>query len=135
MTQVGEYAVLVRQFHDSLAKVIELGFGEDECDHVVSVMFDDLARKVTEGEKKRLPFMRAAAALPEQETPVEMIARVDKLLKYAERRACEVLPRKKQSSVIFPFLTTLGVSGGIFLVACHLARLAPGFLRDAGLIS
>ena len=132
MDRKQEHVVGIVRFRHGLAKVVELGYGNDECEHVVMVMFEDLVRQVVPcSERDKLTFA-LPIKLPEKEnTYANLLLLATELLDFAENNAAALNGKSGRCPLIFPFLTTLGISGGMFLIAFHVARLAPLLLQHS----
>lgn len=128
MTEKEEHRNVVEQFSNGLTKVVELGYGDDECDPAVTVMFEELVRKVVPQDHiDRLPFKMPSAQRPEQNTHAYLLARSVDLERFVERikHADSVKP---ESPILFPFLATLALSGGLFILVAQTTRLAAHYL-------
>lgn len=115
----------VLQFHSSLARVVELGYGDDECEQGILVMFDDVVRQVVpRGRQRELPFRLPFRPPEGRNTYAHML--------HCTSEVCCLLEHEPpKRPVVFPFVTTLAISGGVYLLAFHVARLAPTVLRHA----
>lgn len=111
------------QFRDGLAKVNHLGYGNDECERAILVMFDDLVRHVV---PRRMIHNYALST--DQSTCGELLVMATRVVDVVDT-ATAIRERKKGRAVVYPFVTTLGISGGTFLIAFHLAQLAPALFR------
>ncbi|MGD2111382.1 MAG: hypothetical protein PVI86_18545 [Phycisphaerae bacterium] len=119
----------VAQLRKCLSKVVELGYGEDECDQAILLMFEDVVRHtVPERESKVLSF-RLPLQLPKEKNDYAHLLRLTREVHhFAETWATQSENRPSRDTIVFPFLTTLGISGGVFMLAFHLARLVPSIL-------
>jgi|GEM_PF-6919187 len=136
MTDWQEQAQLVTKFQESLKRVVDLGFGGDECDPVVTVMFERLVRDaVRPQEVARLPFRLPAAHLGSEITHAKLLNQTTQLRRFIESGANDCNSPPKRDPIVFPFLTALGMAGGVFLLVFHIARLAPHLLERVGLLS
>ena len=116
----------VGHFRNSLAKIVDLGYGDDECEFVVTVMFEELVRQVVpDRERKKLSFRLPAHEFANQNTYKQLHTRVAEVARIVDRRGAARDGKPRRSAVLFPFMTTLGVSGGVFLLACYITRLVP----------
>ena len=132
MSRQQEHAEAIVRFRHGLAKVVELGYGNDECEHVVTVMFEDLVRQVVPcSERDRLTFTLPIKLPEEQNSYAHLLTLTTELLDFVENNAVALSGKFGRCPLIFPFLTTLGISGGMFLIAFHLARIAPIVLQRA----
>jgi len=124
MTDQQDQSGSVIHFRNSLAKIVELGYGNDECEFVVTVMFDELVRQVLpDRERRKLSFRLPMHQVASANTYAQLHTRAAEVARVIEHRAGDDQPRR--SPVLFPFMTTLGIAGGVFLLACHITRLAP----------
>lgn len=129
MSEQNEQSHMVEQFRESLSTVIDLGYGEDECDPVVTVMFERLVREsVASGDIKKLPFRLPATRLEHETTHAQLLKQATQLQRFVELSGQDESDGPRRSPVMFPFLTALGVSGGIFMLIFHITRLAPAVL-------
>lgn len=126
MTHQQEQAAAVAQFRNSLSKVVDLGYGDDECDNIVMTMFVELVRDIVPcTERDKLSFT-LPLVLPEgQNTHAHLLKLVTEFESLLESEVAAEARARIGRSFLFPFLTTLGVAGGMFLIAVHVARLAP----------
>jgi len=63
--------------------------------------------------------------VPNQNTYAQLHTRAVEVARLVESRAPARDAKPRRSPVLFPFMTTLGISGGVFLLACFITRLAP----------
>jgi hypothetical protein len=123
---------VVVHFHENLAKVVELGYGQDECERMVTVMFEDLVRQAVPcGQRDKLSFTLPLKASGKRHTYAHLLAQTTELVQFLESNPAARGRGHRRSPVVFPFLSTLGLAGGAFLLAFHLARLAPEVIRHA----
>jgi len=114
----------VAHFKNSLERIVELGYGEDPCEFVVSVMFEELVREVVpQRDRGKLSFKLPMTQFGGQNTYAQLHNRAVEVARYAERATMTEVP--KHSPVVFPFMTTLGIAGGVFMLAVHVTRLMP----------
>ena len=85
------------------------------------LIFDDLVRQVV---PRKMIHNHTLSA--DQSTCAEMLAMATKVVDVVDT-ARAIRESKRGRAVVYPFLTTLGISGGTFLVAFHLAQFAPAF--------
>ncbi len=129
MTRQQEQSCLVGQLCNSLEKVVERGYGGNECEHAVTIMFEDLARQVVPySERHRLSFTLPMMPPGDENTYAHLLTRATELLDFAESNPAAYGRKPRGAPLIFPFIATLGVSGGVYLLAFHVARLAPNVL-------
>ncbi len=132
MTQQQKHAAAVTNFRNGLLKVVDLGYGDDECESVVLIMFEDLVRQAVPcTDRDKLSFT-LPLSLPEGEnTHAHLLELATELESLAESEAVAEARARAGRCFLFPFLTTLGVAGGMFLLAVHLGRLAPFMFGSA----
>ncbi len=123
----------VAQFRKSLSKVVELGYGQDECEPAILLMFEDVVRQsVPEREFRNLSF-KLPLRLPKEKNDYTHLLRLIREVQHlAEHRTSVSEGDRQRRPVLFPFLTTLGISGGVFMLAFHVARFAPSILHQTG---
>ena len=126
MTDREEQLELVGRFQESVAKVVGLGYGEDDCDPVVTVMFEQLVRDSVPAEQiKKLPFRLPKTQLENETTHAQILKQATQLQRFV---ACGGDPShsgQRSSPVLFPFMTALGMGGGVFMLVFHVARFVP----------
>ena len=116
----------VAQIQSSLAKVVDIGHGNDECEHGMLVMFEDVVRQAVPCEELRNLTFKLPIRLPEKKnTYVHLLGMATEVQHYVEGEVAAVDREPRRGPVVFPFMTTLGISGGMFMIAFHVARLAP----------
>ena len=123
----------VAQFRKSLSKVVELGYGLDECEPAILLMFEDVVRQsVPEREFRNLSF-KLPLRLPKDKNDYTHLLRLTReVQQLVQQQTSTAECSPKSRPVVFPFLTTLGISGGVFMLAFHVARFAPSILQQAG---
>lgn len=123
----------VAQLRKSLSKVVELGYGQDECEPAILLIFEDVVRQtVPEKELRNLSF-KLPLRLPKEKKDYTHLLRLTREVQYlAEQRTSMAEGDQRRRPVVFPFLTTLGISGGVFMLAFHAARIAPSILQQGG---
>lgn len=118
--QEDAYRMIVR-FRDGLSRAVELGYGDDDCGPVVSAMFDSLVRDAFPGEKR---FLSSSVLRirwePQRNTCSDLLSQTTRIMQLAERRAAK-RNRRRGSRVVFPFLTSLAISGGLFMLSFRIA--------------
>ena len=123
---------VVVHFHENLAKVVELGYGQDECERMVTVMFEDLVRQAVPcGQRDKLSFTLPLKSSGKRHTYAHLLGQTTELLHFLENNPAACGCKRRRCPVVFPFLSTLGLAGGAFLLAFHIARLAPIVVRHA----
>lgn len=133
MSEGNEQSRLVGRFLESLTNVVDLGYAQDECDPVVTLMFEQLVRdSVRPEDVKKLPFRLAASRLESETTHAQLLKQATQLQRFVERSTCPGDDDRKRDPVLFPFITALGMAGGVFLLVAHVARLAPLMSSAAG---
>lgn len=126
MTDQQGHSGTVVHFRNSLAKIVELGYGDDDCEFVVTVMFEELVRQaVSQREQNKLSFKLPIHQFANQNTYAQLHTRAAEVARVVESGAAARNAKPRGSAVLFPFMTTLGVSGGVFLLACYITRLVP----------
>ena len=124
-----EDIVALACFHDRLGQAVELGYGADECDDAILGMFETLVRRVTSCDVRRHLSFTLPVHLPEgQNTCANLLELVTSTLDIVQVKTMAPTPTRAvppRSPVVFPFVTTLGISGGVFLLASKIAQLAP----------
>ncbi len=121
------YQMIVR-FRQGLAKAVELGYGNDECGPAVSAMFDSIVDDAFPGRHGPLSSVNLRLKWePKRKTCSDLLSQSTRIMKLAENsvRRQDV---KRGSHVVFPFLTTLAISGGLFMLAFRVAPLVMGQL-------
>ena len=73
---------------------------------------------------KKLSFKLPTHQFAKQNTYAQLHTRAAEVARFVESGVGPCATAKR-SDVLFPFMTTLGVSGGVFLLACYITRLAP----------
>jgi len=116
------YRIIVR-FREGLSKAVALGYGDDDCGPVVSAMFESIVRDAFPGEKRLL----SSSALrirwePKRNTCSDLLSQTTRIMQLAERRAAKRNLRRG-SRVVFPFLTSLAISGGLFMLSFRIVPL------------
>lgn len=121
-----EHVERVGQLKSCLSKVIELGYGDDQCEAAILVMFEDVVRQaVPEKEFRSLSF-NLPLRLPKKKNDYTHLLRLTKEVQHlAEQRSSTPECASGRSPMVFPFLTSLGISGGVFMLAFYLGRCAP----------
>ena len=122
-----EYAERVErvvQLKSCLSRVIELGYGEDKCEPAILVMFEDVVRQtVPEWEYRSLSF-KLPLRLPKGKNDYTHLLRLTREVHHFAEQQDGMSEEKQQGSPFaFPFLTTLGIAGGVFMLAFHVARV------------
>ncbi len=129
MVDRDEQSQLVGRFVGSLTKIVDLGYGEDECDPVVTVMFEELVRdSLCADEIKKLPFRLPATRIENDTTHALLLKQATQLQRFVARSGCGEQKVVRRSPVVFPFMTALGVAGGVFMIVFHVARILPRML-------
>jgi hypothetical protein len=129
MTDREEQSQLVGRFCASLTKIVDLGYGEDECDPVVTVMFEQLVRdSLPADEIKKLPFRLPATRIENDTTHGLLLKQATQLHRFVERSGEPKVEKSTRTPVVFPFMTALGFAGGVFMIVFHLARFVPAML-------
>jgi hypothetical protein len=133
VTEQKEHAAAVAQFRTSLKKVVDLGYGNDECEAVVVMMFEDLVRQsIPCTERDQLSFT-LPLKLPEGEnTHNHLFELVTELENLADSEKVAEARMREGRCFLFPFLTTLGIAGGVFMLTVHVTRLIPTLFGSAG---
>ena len=128
MAETQDQCRWVGQFRSSLTKVVELGYGDDACDAAVTVLFEDLVRQVVPSkDMRRLPFKLPSAESPDRNTHTLLLERTAELERFVDRiQSAGAI--KRRPPVVFPFLTTLALFGGLFVLVAQTARLARYYL-------
>lgn len=135
MTEQEAQSCLMGQFRESLNTVVELGYGEDACDPVITAMFGQLMRQsVTPDDLKKLPFRHPATRRENGTTHIQLLKQATQLQSFVQRSSQGADKNSKSALVVFPFMTTLGISGGIFLLVYHITRLVPVMFERSGLL-
>ncbi|MHC5109839.1 MAG: hypothetical protein ACYTHJ_08175 [Planctomycetota bacterium] len=115
---------MVVKLRNSLKKVVELGYGDDECGQAVHVIFEDLSRQMISSQPKSANAEKLRIRpLQEHRTCNDLLAHTQELVGYVESQK-----RAEQNAgklVFFPFITTLGITGGMFLLTFHAVRILP----------
>ena len=120
----------VAQFRSSLEKVVDLGYAHDRCEHGILVMFDGIVREAVPSEDiQKLPFKLPAELLQGHSTYAHLLALCTQLVYYLEHKVAEA-EGKPRDLILFPFMTALGLSGGVFLLAFHAARITYTVLQN-----
>lgn len=129
MTERDEQAQLVGRFLESLSRIVDLGYGEDECDPVVTVMFEQLVRDSLPPEEiKKLPFRLPATRIENDTSHALLLKQATQLQRFVEKSGAGEIEEDRRGPVLFPFMTALGMAGGVFMVVVHLTRLMPAIL-------
>jgi len=114
----------VMQLKSCLSRVVELGYGEDACEAAILVMFEDVVRQtVPEREYRSLSF-KLPLRLPKGKNDYTHLLRLTREVHhFAEQQ--EAMPEEGHQGppFVFPFMTTLGIAGGVFMLAFHVARV------------
>ena len=136
MTEGNEQSRLVGRFLESLTSVVDLGYAEDECDTVVTLMFQQLVRDSVQPEDlRKLPFRLPASSLGNDFTHAQLLTQATQLQRFVERSALTEDGVRRRDPILFPFITALAMAGGIFLIIAYLARWAPAMLGRSGPLS
>ncbi|MGB0714540.1 MAG: hypothetical protein ACPGXK_01600 [Phycisphaerae bacterium] len=129
-----EQLEMMVRFKNSLSKVVELGYGDDECNQAVSIMFEDMVKQAVprvNGADAPIARKRKHHGVPY--TCADLLDQTNDLLQILEAQVAEN-NKNEGAPVLFPFMTTLGISGGLFLISFHVTRIlnaiVPGVMSS-----
>lgn len=122
-----QYEMMIR-FRNSLSKVVDLGYGDDECNQAVSIMFEDMMKQAMPRlNAPEAPINRKRKPHGVPVTCADLLEQTCELISAFENHLAEE-KRNRQSPILFPFMTTLGISGGLFLISFHVSRIVQAIV-------
>ncbi len=125
MSQQQEYVEQVAQFVSGLEKVVELGYGEDECEQGILVMFEHVVRQAIPSDELHILPFKLPLRIPAEKNTYDHLLRLASFVQNCLERKAVSESGLRGTPVVFPFLTALATSGGLFLLAVHISRMAP----------
>jgi hypothetical protein len=132
VTEQQEHTAAIAQFRTSLTKVVDLGYGDDECENVVVMMFEDLVRQAIPcTQRDQLSFTLPLKLAEGENTHVHLLKLVGELDNLADSEKVAQARLREGQCFLFPFLTTLGIAGGMFMLTVHITRLVPVIFGSA----